>query len=177
MEWERERAPWSRTAPRAAASRPAKPVLQQDARSRNAPPRHQGGDCRRWKRTLRGAAMDRELSLTSIGNARNKRPSGERRHSTHGPIEPTVMTGGPAWLRQAQPEIAGIGAKLILGAERDRSDGPLRYLMVGLDWPTANPINHGSDHPGTVVPAGRETGCVSGATPSILFEGDLGSYP
>ena len=46
MEWERERSPWSRTALRAAAQRPATPVLEQDARPRNAPPRHQGGGCR-----------------------------------------------------------------------------------------------------------------------------------
>ena len=34
MEWERERATWSRTALRAAAERPASPVLEQDARPR-----------------------------------------------------------------------------------------------------------------------------------------------
>jgi len=47
MEWERERSPWSRTGFAGRAAAALRAVLEQDARPRKAPPRHQGGGYRR----------------------------------------------------------------------------------------------------------------------------------
>lgn len=84
------------------------------------------------------------------------------------------MTGGSAWSQQAQPAICRHWRQVDPRRQPDRSAGSLRWLMATPGWPTANPINHDSDHPVTLVPAERETGRVSGATPSNLFGGRSG---